>query len=113
MLASSSTTITRVRPFGAGMGAAGTAGPVPLAVGPGIDVPFAEPPLATDPNGGNFTGLDESVDRTKVDPEVFEDLFSREKHLVCWARRHKNSPILACSPPGQANLVQKLQTFSS
>jgi hypothetical protein len=53
-----------------------------LAVEPGIDVPFSEPPLPTHPNGGNLTGLDEPVDRTQVNLEVLKHLFGRKKHLV-------------------------------
>jgi hypothetical protein len=38
--------------------------PSALAVEPGFNVPFSEPPLATHPNGGNFASFDQPVNRT-------------------------------------------------
>ena len=89
MLASSSTTRTRGRVGGRvrsgwrrrGGGAARRAAR-PLAVEPGIDVALAETPLPADPHRGNLAGLDEAVHRPKVDLEVFQDLFCREKRFV-------------------------------
>jgi len=53
-----------------------------LGIKPGVDVTFAEPPLAADTNGGNLAGLDEPVHRAKVDLEVFQDFFSRQEDFV-------------------------------
>ena len=87
MLASSSTTRTRLRPSracgrSAALAAAGALAARPLAVEPGVDVALAEPPLAADADGGNLPGFDQPVDRTKVDLEVLEDLFGRQKDFV-------------------------------
>jgi hypothetical protein len=56
-----------------------------LIIEPCIEVRSAEAPLATHPNRGNFPGLDQPVDRTEVDVQILEDLFGRQKHVVCRA----------------------------
>ena len=90
MLASSSTTSTRLRVGpAAGRAAAAGAGAAwrgaaarPLAVEPRVDVALAEPPLPADAHRGNLAGLDEAVDRSQVHLEVLEDLLGGEKRLV-------------------------------
>ena len=83
MLASSSTTRTRCRRASpAARCRRRPARSRPLAVEPGVDVALAEPPLPADAHGGNLPGLDQAVDRTEVDLEVFEDLFRGEEDFV-------------------------------
>jgi len=53
-----------------------------LTIEPGVDVPFAESPLASDSNGGNLSRFDETVNGPEIDLKVFEDLFGRQKHFV-------------------------------
>src|SRR3982751_6289221 len=73
MLASSSTTRTRGRTLAAVAGRGGAAaGGRALAVEPGIDITFAEPPLASDPHRGDLAGLDQAVDSPEIDLEVFQ-----------------------------------------
>ena len=90
MLASSSTTSTRLRVGPeAGRAAAARRGrrlarPAarPLAVEPRVDVALAEPPLASDADRGNLAGLDQPVDRAQVHLEVLEHLLGGEKRFV-------------------------------
>ena len=79
----------RARRAGRRRGGAGAAGAGarraaarPLAVEPGVDVALAEPPLAADADRRNLAGLDQPVDRAKVDLEVLQDFFGRQKRFV-------------------------------
>ena len=114
MLASSSTTRTRGRGVAGGgrtrrrRGATrrARAAARPLAVEPGVDVALAEPPLAADAHRRNLAGLDQAVHRAKVDLEVLQDFFGRQKRFVnhasasCVTARSGSSTVKTAPPSG-------------
>src|SRR5262245_51491007 len=68
--------------YGRGAQGAGAALTRPLAFEPGIDVAFAEPPLASHAHRRDLSGLDQAIHRAQVDLEVLEYLFGRQKSFV-------------------------------
>jgi hypothetical protein len=71
----------------------------PLAVQPRVDIPFAEPPLATHSNSRNLAGLDQAVDGAQVDLEVLENLFSRQENVIVSEVSGQNLAILQHGGP--------------
>ena len=55
---------------------------VSLPLEPLVDVALAEAPLSAHPHGGNSAGLDQSIHRSQVDVEVFENLLGRQEDFV-------------------------------
>ena len=90
MLASSSTTRIRGRAVGGRRGAwrrggqrlCRARGSSPLAFQPGIQIALAEPPLASDADRGNLTGLDQPVHGPQVDLEVLQDFIRGQEGFV-------------------------------
>ena len=55
----------------------------PLAIEPGVDITFPEPPLASYSYGRYLSRFNQPVDGPEIDLQVFQDLFGREEHFVC------------------------------
>ena len=78
---------------------------VPLALEPVIQIPLAKAPLPAHANGRNASGLDESIDRSQVDIEVFEDLLGGQKGVVgrkVEGHGLSSSRSFHCTPPARA-----------
>ncbi len=75
----------------------------PLGFEPDVDVPFAEPPLASDPNRRNLAGLDQAIDSTQVHLQVLEYLFGRQERIV----DHEKEPAdVTLSPTAGRTIVK-------